>query len=157
MAANYYEGMFLVDSARFATDTDGVVNHILGLLTKSGATAVAHRPWQDGRLAYAIDGHRKGLHYLVYFQMEGPSLTDVTRACKLSETVLRHIVIRQPKVLFDAMVEALKTHQTQAPPEDVRGEREDDRRGPRGPRRDRDRAPEPEADGEGVDALEIEA
>lgn len=148
MAANLYEGMFLVDSARFATDTDGVVNHILGILQKAGATITAHRPWQDGRLAYEVDGHRKGLHYLVYFEMRGPGLTDVTRACKLSETVIRHLVIRQPKVLFDAMVEALKTHQTQAPVEDSPRDRNpyatDDRGPPRGG--PRGRRPEPKVE-----------
>ncbi len=113
--ANFYEGMFLVDSAKFATDADGVTNHILGILQKSGAEIVAHRPWQDGRLAYAIENQRKGLHYLVLFKLDPEALVEVNRVCKLSETIVRQLIIRQPHVVFDAMVQALVTHTTQAP------------------------------------------
>jgi len=102
-----YEGMFLLNSGKYAADPDGVSNQVVGILEKAGATVVAHRPWQDGRLAYLIEGHRKGLHFLTYFRMDGQGLSDVTRACKLNDVVLRHLVIKQPKKLFDAMVAAL--------------------------------------------------
>lgn len=141
MAVHHYEGMFLVDSAKYATDSEGVTKHITGILTKAGATIVAEHPWQDGKLAYAVDGHRKGLHFLVLFELKPTSLADVIRACKLSETILRQIILRQPKVIFDAMNQAVSTHTTQAPPEDVAEPPEDDRprRRPR-----RDDAPPPE-------------
>jgi small subunit ribosomal protein S6 len=140
-----YEGMFLLDSGRFATDPKGAADQILGILTKCGGTIIAHRPWQDGRLAYAIKGHRKGLHYLVYFKMPGEGVRDVTRACKLNELVLRHVVVQHPLVLFDAMVQAISgewhphdgAHEEEAP----RGRDRD-----RPHDRDRDRAPERETE-----------
>ena len=102
-----YEGMFILDSSKFAANPEGVARHLLEILDKAGATVMTHRPWQDGRLAYEIEGKRKGLHYLAYFRMTGPGISLITRSCKLSEFVLRHIVIRQPQTLFDAMVGAL--------------------------------------------------
>ena len=66
---NLYEGMFLLDSGKFAADPDDVMKQILRILEKAGGTIVANRPWQDGRLAYPIEGHRKGLHFLVLFRM----------------------------------------------------------------------------------------
>jgi small subunit ribosomal protein S6 len=102
-----YEGMFLLDSGRFATDAKGSADQILAMIQKSGGSIVAHRPWQDGRLAYAIKGHRKGLHYLVYFKMPGGGIRDLNRACKLNDLVLRHVVLEHPQVLFDAMVQAI--------------------------------------------------
>ena len=110
MAEKLYEGMFLLDSNRFSADPDGASNEVLGILNKAGATVVAHRPWQEGRLAYEVNGHRKGLHYLAYFRMDGDGVNDVNRSVRLSETVLRYLVIEQPQTLFDAMVEALNTH-----------------------------------------------
>ncbi|MEX2287331.1 MAG: 30S ribosomal protein S6 [Planctomycetaceae bacterium] len=114
MTENLYEGMFLLDSGKFAADHDGTANQVIGILEKAGATVVAHRPWQDGRLAYAIDGHRKGVHYLSYFRMKTDGLKDVTRACKLSDVIIRHLIIKQPLVLFDAMVAALSGHEVRA-------------------------------------------
>jgi small subunit ribosomal protein S6 len=128
-----YEGMFLVDSGRFATDAKGASEQIVGLIQKCGGTVVAHRPWQDGRLAYAIKGHRKGLHYLAYFKMPGEGIRDLNRACKLSDLVLRHMVIEHPQVLFEAMVQALSGEWK---PQDGQHEEETPERG-RG--RDRER------------------
>ena len=39
-----YEGMFLLDSGRFATDAKGSADQILGMLEKCGGSIVAHRP-----------------------------------------------------------------------------------------------------------------
>lgn len=58
---HFYEGMFLVDSGKFATDPDGVTGEIMAVLAKAGATVgISHRPWQDGKLAYEIQGMKKG-------------------------------------------------------------------------------------------------
>lgn len=99
-----YEGMFLVDSGKFATDQDSVTNDILTVLKKAGATVVAHRPWQDGKLAYEINGMKKGLHYIVCFTMPGSGMKTLVRQSHLSETIVRHMVIRHPQNIFDATV-----------------------------------------------------
>lgn len=111
MADKAYEGMFLLDSGRFATDPDGTTRHLLDIVQKAGGTVVAHRPWQDGKLAFPIAGQRKGLHYLIYFRLDGRRLPEIDRSCKLSDLVLRHLVINQPEALFDQMVAALTAHE----------------------------------------------
>jgi len=151
-----YEGMFLLDSGRFATDAKAATDQIIGMIEKCGGTLVAHRPWQDGRLAYAIKGHRKGLHYLTYFKMHGDGIRDLTRACKLSDLVLRHVVILHPPAMFEAMVQAIsgEWHPHEAAQDDSpgrgreRGDRDrGDRDRDRGDRDDRERGrPEPEAE-----------
>ena len=107
MTENLYEGMFLLNSGKFAANPDGMTSEVLNILEKNGGTVVTHRPWQDGRLAYIIEKQRKGLHYLTYFRMEGTKLKDVNRACRLNDNILRHLVIKQSRPLFDAMVRAL--------------------------------------------------
>jgi small subunit ribosomal protein S6 len=104
---NLYEGMFLVDSGKFAMDSAGITEAILGVLEKGGATIVAHRPWQDGKLAYEIEGMRKGLHYIVCFTMPGEGMTTVTRQCQLNEHIVRQMIIKHPQEIFDATVAAI--------------------------------------------------
>jgi small subunit ribosomal protein S6 len=104
---NLYEGMFLVNSAKYANDPDGTSGAILAILERAGATVVAQRPWQDGKLAYEVSGHRKGLHYLVCFRMPGAGMEVVKRQCHLSDVVIRHLVIKHTPQLFNAMVDAL--------------------------------------------------
>jgi small subunit ribosomal protein S6 len=156
VAEKLYEGMFLLDSGRFATDAKGSADQILAMIQKCGGSIVAHRPWQDGRLAYAIKGHRKGLHYLVYFKMPGAGIRDLKRACTLNELVLRHVMVNHPQVLFDAMVQAISgewhPHEAVAH-EDSDRPRGRDRDRDRGRDRDRERSHEVESE-EGPEEME---
>ncbi len=102
-----YEGMFLVDSGKFAMDSDAIVGDIMTVLKKAGATVVAHRPWQDGKLAYEINGMKKGMHYIVCFTMPGAGMKTLVRQAQLSETIVRQMVITQPREVFDATVAAI--------------------------------------------------
>lgn len=104
---HFYEGMFLVDSGKFAMDSEAVVNEIFEILKKVGATVVAHRPWQDGKLAYEINGMKKGLHYIVCFTMPTANMKTFVRQCHLNETIVRQMVIRHPQSIFDATVAAI--------------------------------------------------
>ena len=104
---NLYECMFLVDSSHFANDPEATTEAIMAILERAGATVVAHRPWQDGKLAYEIEGRRKGLHYVVCFRMPSSGVNILTRQCRLSDVVIRHMVIRHSPELFNAMVDVL--------------------------------------------------
>jgi small subunit ribosomal protein S6 len=117
-----YEGMFLLDSGKFAADPDGLSAQLVALIEKAGGEVTAHRPWQDGRLAYEIDGHRKGLHYVAMFKMSGERIGDLARACKLSNLVIRHMVIHHEPIVYEAMVNALTSgpvEEEEPPPAEV--------------------------------------
>ena len=115
MKTNYYEGMFLLDSADFASDPDGLTKMLTDMVERVGGTIAAHRPWQDGRLAYEIKGRRKGLHYLVMFTLDTAKMPELNRACRLNEKLLRTMFIVQPKVLFDATVASISPEAEHAP------------------------------------------
>ena len=104
MSTVTYEGMFLLDTNKYAANPQGVSGDVLAILERVGAKVLATRPWQDGKLAYAVDGHRKGLHFLVYFSMDSRQLTEVDRLVKFNETILRHLVIKLPVALIEPML-----------------------------------------------------
>jgi len=99
--------MFLLDSGRYAQDPQGTEETIKEYLTRCEATLVAIAPWQEGKLAYDIDGHRKGLHLLTYFKMDGSQVEVLNRTCKLSDLVIRHLIIEHEAKLFELMVSQL--------------------------------------------------
>ena len=104
MANVTYEGMFLLDSNKYAVNPEGIKGEVQALLDRVGATVLATRPWQDGKLSYEINGHRKGLHYLVYFSMESRQLTELERLTKFNESILRHMIIKLPVALIEPML-----------------------------------------------------
>ncbi len=107
MAAGHYEGMFILNSGKFGADPDAAAAEVSGIIEKIGGEVVAHRPWQDTKLAYPIDGHRKGLYYLVFFTAESTRLNEINRIVQLNENVIRHMVISHQQDLFSRMVEMI--------------------------------------------------
>lgn len=107
MAQRLYECMFLIDSGRYAQDPSGTEDTIKEYLGRCHAELVASAPWQEGKLAYEIDGHRKGLHYLTYFKMDGSEVEHLNRICKLSDVVIRHLILEHEPKLFELMIQQL--------------------------------------------------
>ena len=104
MAIVTYEGMFLLDTNKYAANPQGVSGEVVAILERVGAKVLATRPWQDGKLAYDVKGHRKGLHFLVYFSMDSRQLHEIDRLAKFNETILRNIIIKLPVALIEPML-----------------------------------------------------
>ena len=77
MPVNTYEGMFLLDSAKVAVSWDDSVKHVHDILTKHRSEIVASRQWDERRLAYPVEGHKKGTFLLTYFKTEGSALKEI--------------------------------------------------------------------------------
>ncbi|NNJ28051.1 30S ribosomal protein S6 [Alienimonas chondri] len=102
-----YEGMYVFDSADYATDGEDYIARVLELIEKAGGTVDADRMWVDGRLAYPIRNKRKGVHHIVLFRMPPANVKDLDRACKLEDRILRHMVIRPPEEIYHATVDVV--------------------------------------------------
>ena len=89
----FYEGMFLFPQSATA-NLQGEVDHIKGILDKAGATIKTFQKWDDRRLAYEIDGNKRGVYFLAYFNAPASSLSDLERMCNQSEEVLRMMVTK---------------------------------------------------------------
>ena len=105
MAQQNYECMFLIDSGKYAQDPHGTENGVKEILEKCEAEIITMSPWQEGKLAYEIDGNRKGLHLLTYFKMDGSQVEPFNRICKLSDLVIRQLILEHDDKLFDLLTQ----------------------------------------------------
>lgn len=105
MAQNVYECLFILDSNRYARDPNGVAAAIPEMVEKFGGEVLANRLWNEQRLAYPINGHRKGTYWLTYFRLESTRLTEFNRACQLNENVLRNLTLKVDPRLVDTLVD----------------------------------------------------
>ncbi len=124
MPVSTYEGMFLLDSNKVAVSWDDSVHHVHDILTKHESEIVASRPWDERRLAYPVDGHKKGTFLLTYFKAEGAQLKEIVADCRLSDVVLRELILKVHPKLVDQLV---NQSMNSTPGEDEGGAREDDR------------------------------
>ena len=85
MPVNSYECLFLLDPTKIATDVDGVKAQLHGTLEKYGAEILASRKWDDRKLAYPIDGQKKGVYHLTYFKVDSQKVTEIDHDFRLNE------------------------------------------------------------------------
>jgi small subunit ribosomal protein S6 len=136
LALDTYEGMFLLDSAKAATAWEDTVKHVHDILTKHQSEIVASRQWDERRLAYTIHGHKKGTYLLTYFRTAGKNLHEIVADCRLSDVILRELVLKvHPKLAEHLVNQAMTSTPNVDEEERGPGEEEMDDR-PRRRRRD---------------------
>jgi len=109
LAVNVYEGMFLLDSGRFSRDPDGVAGRIARIVKGAGGQMLVSRLWEERRLAYPIDGHRKGTYWLTYFRVQGQKLGGIHRQCELNDAILRVLILKVDPRIVDTLVSHAQT------------------------------------------------
>jgi small subunit ribosomal protein S6 len=129
-----YEGMFLLDSAKVAVSWDEAVKQVHDILTKHQSEIVASRQWDERRLAYPVDGHKKGTYLLTYFKSEGSSLKEIVADCHLNDVILRELILKVHPKLIDHLVTQAMTSTPNSDSEEAAREEEEER--PRRRRRD---------------------
>jgi small subunit ribosomal protein S6 len=119
-----YEGLFILDSNRFARDHEAVSREAENLVESVGGEILVSRLWEERRLAYPIKGQRKGAYWLMYFRCPTLRLTELTRQLEINEVVLRHLFVRLPQALVEPILahakgENIQPQQTVEEPEPV--------------------------------------
>jgi small subunit ribosomal protein S6 len=134
LPVNTYEGMFLLDSTKVAVSWDESVKHVHDILSKHQSEIVASRQWDERRLAYAVNGHKKGTYLLTYFRTDGSNLKEIVADCHLSDVILRELVLKVHPKLADHLVNQAMTSTPNADAETGADDELDER--PRRRRRD---------------------
>ncbi len=108
MAENAYEAMFILDTNRYGRDPGGMANQISELITRRGGEILVSRLWEERRLAYPINGQRKGTYWLAYFKLDAKELTTLNRETHLNENILRSLVLKVDPRIIDTLVDHAK-------------------------------------------------
>ena len=97
-----YEGFFLVSQAA-AQALSSCVEHLTDTIGRGKGEMIALRKWDERRLAYEINNHKRGVYFLSYFSADPAFMGDVERLCNLSETIERFIFTRADHLSADEM------------------------------------------------------
>ena len=93
-----YEAMFLVDSAEATSDWQGINDTIRKILDRNKAEIVSLKKWDERWLAYPINGKTRGTYMLCYFKGDGTEITGIERDVRLSEKIMRVLILRADNV-----------------------------------------------------------
>ncbi|MBI1368799.1 MAG: 30S ribosomal protein S6 [Planctomycetes bacterium] len=89
-----YEGMFLLNPAAINSSVGKATEIIAEILKRAHAEVVSMSKWDDRKLAYKIEGQKRGLFILAHFNADPSQVAHIERDVNLSETVLRCLIIR---------------------------------------------------------------
>ena len=103
-----YEGMFVFDPT-FGSSFDNCEREIRRLLERAEGEILVCRKWDDRRLAYRIDGRKRGVYVLVYFRAPPSKIRPLERDAQLSEPLLRLLVLQAEGVTRETMERAVRT------------------------------------------------
>jgi len=98
--------MFLYDPNAYAKNPAGASEAIKKLIESSGGEILVSRLWNEQKLAYPINGNRKGVYWLTYFRLDSESLKDFERQCRLNDRLVRHLTLKVEPRLVEALVAA---------------------------------------------------
>jgi len=115
LAVNMYEGLFILDSNRYARDPHAASEQVNEMVRKHGGEMLASRLWEERRLAYPIEGHRKGTYWLTYFKLDSANVAKINRDWQLADLVLRAMVLKIDPRIGEALVQHALTGTTAVP------------------------------------------
>ncbi len=100
--------MYLLDANRYSRDPANVSGRVGEMIEKCGGQMLASRLWAEQKLAYPINGQRKGAYWLTYFRLDSRKLPELRRAAQLNNDVVRDLVLK----VDDRLVDTLVSHAT---------------------------------------------
>jgi len=91
-----YEGMFLLDAGQpnFETASEPVRT----VLERAEAQVLSIKPWDERKLAYEIEGRRRGLYVLTYFKADPSRISELEHDCRINEQILRVLILRHDQI-----------------------------------------------------------
>jgi len=99
---NNYEIMFLFDPTAGA-NWETVENEISRLMERADAEIIVTKRLEERRLAYEIKGRKRGLYVLTYFKAIGDRIGGIERDARLSEIILRVLILRAEGISEEKM------------------------------------------------------
>ena len=91
---NQYEVMYVVDAALEDSARNELINRFNELVVKNGGEVERVDEWGKRRLAYAINYKTEGYYVLMYIKAPAELPRELERNLKISDQVLRYLVIR---------------------------------------------------------------
>ncbi len=89
-----YEVMYIVKPIE-DEQFEAVVSKFENLITANGGTVEKTDRWGKKRLAYEIQDLNEGLYVLVTFSAEPAAVKELDRVLKITDEVLRHMIVKK--------------------------------------------------------------
>ena len=92
-----YEVLYIVRADFDDDKVQDAVKRVNTLIERSGGTADRTNLWGKRKLAYEVKHQKEGAYVLQDFQLEPDRVPELEAGLKITEEVLRHLIVRKPE------------------------------------------------------------
>lgn len=90
-----YEVLFVLKPDLEEEATNAAIEKFANLIQQNQGSVEQINRWGKKRLAYEINDYREGYYTLILFQGEPATQKELDRVMRLSDEVLRHLIVRR--------------------------------------------------------------
>jgi small subunit ribosomal protein S6 len=91
---NKYEVIYIVKPAEEEA-VEAVTTKFENLIKNNGGNIDKIDRWGKRRLAYELKDFADGVYFIIYFTSEPKVVAELDRVMKITDEILRHMIIRQ--------------------------------------------------------------
>jgi len=99
-----YEVLYIVRADLDDDKVQDVVKRVNTLIERSGGAAERTNIWGKRKLAYEVKHQKDGSYVLQDFRIDQGRIPELEAALKITEEVLRHLIVRKPEKAAPAAV-----------------------------------------------------
>jgi small subunit ribosomal protein S6 len=92
-----YEVLYIVRADLDDEKVQDAVKRVNTLIERSGGAVERTNLWGKRKLAYEVKHQKEGSYVLQDFQFEPNRVPELEAALKITEEVLRHLIVRKPE------------------------------------------------------------
>lgn len=92
-----YEVLYIVRADLDDDKVQDAVKRVNTVIQRSGGAAERTSLWGKRKLAYEVKHQKEGIYVLQDFQLDPERVGELESALKITEEVLRHLVVRKPE------------------------------------------------------------
>ncbi len=92
-----YEVLYIVRADLDDDKVQDAVKRVNTLIERSGGTVERTNLWGKRKLAYEVKHQKEGSYVLQDFQLDPNRVPELESSLKITEEVLRHLIVRKPE------------------------------------------------------------
>ncbi len=102
MAIRSYEALYIVRPELKDSEIQKIADKFRKVAEDKGSTVKSAEKWEKRKLAYEIAGLKEGNYIMMLFDAEGDVPAELNRLMRISDDVIRHLIIKQDIVKQEA-------------------------------------------------------
>ena len=105
---NLYEKIMILNPGLDTKAVEETVEKVKEKITKQGGEILKSENWGTRKLAYILNKHDKGIYILLLFKSPPSTILELERFCKVTDTIIKFMVVRlQKKKHIEAVMASL--------------------------------------------------